>query len=128
MSDQATLDDLLVDEEKLNEELLAGTVGRYAQIGKESGDLIPNEQYNNLNSMKKVVVALLAQKARFELDFVDEEWVSPSQISELSGVKKGTVYPAVRDLVEEGVIRDDDGDYMIPSVKVEQAKEYLAED
>lgn len=128
MSDQKTLDDLLVDEEKLNEELLAGTVGKYAEIGKDTGDLIPNERYNDLPSRKKVVVALLAQKARYELDLAEEEWISPSKISELSGVKKGTIYPVVRDLVDEGVIRDDDGDYMIPSVKVEKAKEYLAED
>lgn len=127
MSDQTTLEDLLVDEEELNEELLAGTVGKYVQIGKDSGDLIPNEQYNDLNSRRKVVVALLAQKARFELDLAEEEWIPPSKISELSGVKKGTVYPAVRDLVDEGIIRDDDGDYIIPSVKVEQAKEFLAE-
>lgn len=127
MSDQATLEDLLVDEEQLNKELLAGTVQKYAQIGKDSGDLIPNEQYNDLNSRNQVVVALLAQKARFELNLADEEWIPPTKISELSGIKKGTVYPAVRDLVDEGIIRDDDGDYMIPSVKVEKAKEYLAE-
>jgi predicted transcriptional regulator len=128
MTEQRSLEDLLVDEEQLNKELLANTVGEFVNIGKDSGDLIPNEAYNNLNSMKKVVVALLAQKARFELDMTEEEWLSPSEISELSGVKKGTVYPNVRDLVDEGVIRDDDGEYVIPSVKVEEAKEYLVED
>jgi len=127
MSEQTSLEDLLVDEEELNEELLANTVGKYANIGKDSGDLIPNEAYNNLNSKKKVVVALLAQKARFELNMTEEEWLAPTELSELSGVKKGTVYPAVRDLVNEGVIRDEDGEYMIPSVKIEQAKEYLAD-
>jgi len=127
MSDQSTLEDLLVDEEELNEELLAETVGRYAGIGKDSGDLIPNEAYTELNSIEKIVVALLAQKARFKLDMAEEEWLTPSGISEMSGVKKGTVYPSVRDLTDEGVIRDGDGEYMIPSVKVEKAKEYLSE-
>lgn len=128
MSEQSSLEDLLVDEEQLNEELLANTVGEYVNIGKDSGDLVPKETYNSLNSKEKVVVALLAQKARFELDMAEEEWLTPAEISELSGVKKNTVYPAVRDLVDKGVVRDDDGEYVIPSVKVEQAKEYLAED
>lgn len=42
MSNQSSLEDLLVDEEQLNEELLAGTVGKYVQIGRDTGDLIPN--------------------------------------------------------------------------------------
>ncbi len=127
MSDQSSLEDLLVDEEQLNEELLANTVGEYVNIGKDSGDLIPDEAYNDLTAREKVVVALLAQKARSELDMAEEEWLSPSDLSELSGVKKGTIYPAVRDLADDGVARDKDGEYMIPSVKVEEAKEYLAD-
>lgn len=128
MSEQSSLEDLLVDEEQLNEDLLANTVGKYVNIGKDSGDLIPKETYNDLNSREKVVVALLAQKARFELEMAEEEWLTPSELSDLSGVKKGTIYPAVRDLADDGVVRDEDGAYMIPSVKVEQAKEYLTED
>lgn len=125
MTEQSSLEDLLVDEEQLNEELLAETVGKYVNIGKDSGDLIPHKKYNDLNSRKKAIVALLAQKARFELEMTDEEWLSPSELSDLSGVKKGTIYPAVRELADEGVVRDEDGEYMIPSVKVEKAKEYL---
>jgi hypothetical protein len=127
MSEQSSLENLLVDEEKLNEELLANTVGKYVKIGKDSGDLIPNSEYSDLTSAKKVVVALLAQKARFELDMADGEWLSPSELSEMCGVKKNTIYPKVRDLADEGILRDGDGEYMIPSVNVEQAKEYLAE-
>jgi hypothetical protein len=127
MSEQSSLEDLLVDEEQLNEELLANTVGKYVKIGKDSGDLIPNSEYSDLTSAKKVVVALLAQKARFELDMADGEWLSPSELSEMCGVKKNTIYPKVRDLADEGILRDGDGEYMIPSVNVEQAKEYLAE-
>lgn len=128
MSEQSSLEDLLVDEEQLNEELLANTVGEYVNIGKDSGNLVPKEVYNDLNSKEKTVVALLAQKARFELGMAEEEWLTPSDLSELSGVKKGTIYPAVRDLADKGVVRDEDGEYMIPSVKVEQAKKYLAGD
>lgn len=125
MAEQTDLEDLLVDEEKLNEELLVETVGTYAQIGQESGDLVPNDRYTDLSSKEKIVVVLLAQKARFELDLDDQNMLSPSEISALSGVKKGTVYPAVRDLDDEGLIRGEDGEYRLPSVNLEKAKEFL---
>lgn len=127
MSDQKKLEDLFVDEEDLNEELLVETVGQYAQIGKETGDLIPKSPYNDLDSKGRIIVALLAQKARFELDLTGSEWLSPGEISDLSGVKKNTVYPSVRELTSEGILRDEDGEYRVPSVNIEQAKEYLAE-
>lgn len=128
MAEQTTLEDLLVDEEELNEELLAETVGDFAQIGKDSGDLIPNERYNDLGSRKKIVVAMMAQKVRFELDLTDEERIGPSEISNLSGVKKNTVYPAVRELDNEGILRSEDAEYWLPSVKIGAAKEYLVEE
>lgn len=127
MSEKTQLEDLLIDEQQLNEELLADTVGEYANIGENSGDLIPNESYNNLGSKEKVIVTLLAQKAKFELDMVENEWLAPSEISALSGVKKGTVYPAVRDLAAEGIVRDEDGEYVISSAKISKAKERLVE-
>jgi ribosomal protein S25 len=128
MSEQSSLEDLLVDEEQLNKELLANTVGEYVNIGQDSGDLLAKESYNQLTSSKKVIVTLLAQKARFELDIAEQEWITPSKLSKLSGVKKGTVYPTVRDLADEGIVRSDDGEYVIPAVKIEEAKEYLAGD
>ena len=128
MSEQTSLEDILVDEEELNEELLATTVGKYVNIGKDSGDLIPKEPFKELGSKGKIVVALLAQKARFELDMTEEEWLTPAAINELTGVKKGTIYPGVRDLAHEDIVRDEDGEYIIPSVKVETAKEYLEGD
>lgn len=128
MAKQTTLEDLLVDEEELNEELLVETVGDFAQIGKDSGDLIPNERYNDLDSGKKIVVAMMAQKARFELNLTDEERIGPTEISNLSGVKKNTVYPMVRELDNEGILRSEDGQYWLPSVKIGAAKEYLVEE
>jgi hypothetical protein len=126
MSGKSDLEDLLVDEQELNEKLLAETVGDYVQIGKESGDLVPNERYRELSSKEKIIVTLLAQKARHELDLDDQESLGPTAISSLSGVKKNTVYPAVRDLDDEGLIRGEDGEYRLPTMNVEKTKEYLS--
>jgi|GEM_PF-1954186 len=129
MPDQSTFDDLLVDEEEVNEEILTETVINYVQIGEQSGNLVPKSAYDDLTAREKIVVALLAHRARFGLDMVEGEWIKPGAISSMTGVKKNTVYPAVRDLADEGIARNsDEGAYMIPSVNVEQACDYLEGD
>lgn len=128
MADKKELDDLLVDEEELNEELLVDTVGTYLKIGNTSGELIPEDPFRELDSNRKVAVTLLAQKARFELDMVEQERLSPTEISNLSGVKKGTVYPSVRKLEEEGIAQSDDGQYWIPTVRLKKSQRFIEGD
>lgn len=125
---QKKFEDLLVDEEELNEELLVQTVGNYVKIGNESGELVPEDDYHKLTAKEKIAVVLLAQKARYELDLADEEWLSPAEISELSGVKTGTVHPAVRDLEDGGYANNEDGSYRIPTIKVEKTEKLLEGD
>lgn len=126
MSDsQKTLEDLLVDQEKINKGLLHDLLSDYIQIGKQSGDLIPQSEFDELDSKQKVTVVLLAQRARNELDMVDGEWLTPTEISEQSGIKKNTVYPTVRQLDEEGLVENDDGTYRIPAHNLQRAKKLI---
>lgn len=122
---QSKFEELLVDEDELNEELLVNTVGKYTKIGNNSGELVPQDAYRNLTAKEKIVVVLLAQKVRYELDMAEEEWLSPGEISDLSGVKTGTIYPSVRTLDDEGYAQNEDGNYRIPTVNVEKAKSLL---
>lgn len=125
MSEDSPLNSVIADEQELNEELLAETVTTYARVGDETGGLIPEDSFNELDSKGKIVVALLAQKVRFELDLAEEDWIAPSAISDMTGVKKGTIYPAVRELAKSGLVEDDDGKYRVPTVKLEAAKSFL---
>lgn len=127
MSDsQAKLSDLLVDEEAVNEELLAGLLGKYVEIGKQSGALIPKSAYEDLNARQKIVVVLLAQKAKYELDLADTEWLSPGEISDACGMKKGTIYPKVRELEDEYNLADgDNGSYRVPAHNFTKARNLI---
>lgn len=122
---QKKLEDLLVDEEKINKELLYDLLSDYIQIGKQSGDLIPHSEFDELDSKQKVTVVLLAQRARNELDMVDGGWLTPTEISNQSGIKKNTVYPTVRQLDEEGLVENDDGKYRIPAHNLQRAKDFI---
>lgn len=126
MSDgQRELENLLVDEEKINEELLHDLLSDYIQIGKQSGDLIPQSEFDELDSKQKVTVVLLAQRARNELDLVDGEWLTPTEISDQSGIKKNTVYPTVSQLDDEGLVENEDGEYRVPAHNLQRAKDYI---
>jgi DNA-binding MarR family transcriptional regulator len=125
---QQTLENLLVDEEEISEEILHNLLREYIQIGKQSGDLIPREPFQEIPAKQKVVIVLLSQQARNKLDMVESEWMTPSEISEQSGIKKGTVYPTVRELSNNGLAEDDDGSYRIPSHSLQRAREFIEED
>ncbi|ELZ96088.1 hypothetical protein C440_05345 [Haloferax mucosum ATCC BAA-1512] len=123
-----TLDDLLVDEDELNEELLYGLLADYIRIGNDSGGIILQPGFNNLNSREKSAIILLAQHARVELGKAENRWLTPSEISNASGIKKGTVYPAVRQLEDDGIAQNDDGSYSIPMYNLETIKSYIGGD
>lgn len=119
------LDELLVDEEQLNEELLVETLSPLLGIGNDSGNLVLKPAFHDLDSKEGVAVVLLAQKARHELDMAESDSLTPTEISELSGIKRGTVYPVVRDLDENGLVEANDGEYRIPTYNIERAKQFV---
>jgi len=122
---QLSFDDLLIDEEEVSETLLTETLIDYVRIGDESGSIVPQEAYESLTNRKKVVVALLAQHALEGLEMTDQQWLTPTEIAEKSGIKKNSVYPAVRELDDDGVVESDDGSYRIPTHSLETAKRDL---
>ncbi|SFL21714.1 hypothetical protein SAMN04487950_2856 [Halogranum rubrum] len=130
MTDQeGKLSDLLVDEEELNEELLFEILSDYIRIGSESGNLVTQPAFRDLDSKQKVLVVLLARKACTALNLADSEWMTPTEISGESGVKKGTVYPTVRKLAEDlNIAESDDGNYCIPTHNLDKARSLIRGD
>jgi len=121
-------DDLLIDEEEVSGTLLTETLIDYIRIGDESGSIVPQNAYEDLTIQEKIVVILLAQHALEGLDKAEEQWLTPSAIAERSGIKKGSVYPAVRELDDEDIVVSDDGSYRIPTHSLETAKRHITQE
>jgi ribosomal protein S25 len=126
MTDQQnTLETLLVDEEEVTEELLFDLLADYIRIGSDSGAIITQPDFRDLNAREKIIVILTAQKARKELGMVEAEWMAPKDISEASGINVNTIYPAVRELEEESILDSDDGEYRIPSYNLQKVRGHI---
>lgn len=126
--DQLSFDDLLIDEEEVNEALLTETLIDYVRIGDGSGDLVLQEAFEELTVPKKVTVVLLAQQALEGLEMAEDAWLTPTEIADRSGIKKGSIYPVVRDLDNDGIAQSNDGAYHIPTHNLETAKQLLSEE
>lgn len=125
---QTKLEDLYVDEEALNEELLASTLAPYIRIGKKSGDLVLQSSFDDLTTKQKITVVLLAHKGRYRLEIAENEWMTPTEVAKVSGIKKGTIYPTIRELENDERLTDsEDGQYRIPTHNLQTAREYIEE-
>lgn len=122
------LEDLVVDETELNEDLLHNVLSDFIRIGKRDNSIITQSKMEELNSKKKILVVLLALKAMKELDMRENESAGPSQISEISGIKKGTVLPKIRELDKEGLVVNEDGKYRVPNYNLRKTEDYILGD
>ncbi|MFU1783847.1 hypothetical protein ACM16X_21000 [Haloarcula japonica] len=124
-SEDDPLDDIFVDGDAINREMVSKLLEPYLQIDQESGSFYPTDGYKDLNSEDKILVTLTAQRAKEIRGLVDSSAIGPSEISDLSGVKEGTVKPGVRDLAEEGLITNTEEGYTIGGPQLQQAAERL---
>lgn len=124
-NNQLKFSDLLIDEENVSESLLTETLIEYIRIGQESGRIVPQEKFENLTNRQKVIVTLLSQHVLKELEMTEKEWVTPTEIAELSGINENSVFPAVRELDDSGVTESNNGSYRIPMHSLETAKQQL---
>lgn len=84
--------------------------------------LIPTSEYEKLKEKQKVLICLLSRKAMKLRNMVEDEHISPTEISEASGVKIGTVKPTVRDYLKANLLKQDERGYFIPNYALERAK------
>lgn len=110
------LGELLVDEEELNRELLYTTLSPFICISKTSNKIIPTENYSELSEKNKILVFLLAKKAMKILNLgVEKESANPTEVSQNTGVKYGTVKPTLSYLARENILAKNSTGYYVPN-------------
>lgn len=122
------LNDVFVDESAIDRERVASILNDYANVGEESGRLVPTPAYEELSANEKILVTLVAERAKELKDATESASLGPSKISEISGVPEGTVKPGVRDLADDGLIYDNDEGYSVQPPELRHIEDFLKDD
>lgn len=127
-SEDDPLQRIVVDKEEINRERLADAIEGVLGVDGDSGELVPQPGYHELDNKSKFVARLLARRAAVALDIIEEE-----EIGALSGDLAERMDPSSSTIQNYGsldfVANDDEhGGYYIPSHSVEIAIEFLRDD
>jgi hypothetical protein len=118
------LEGLLVDGKDLDKKLVAEILSPYLRIDQQTLDIRPQGTWDGLKAHLKILLYLLARKAIKALDLnLPEESASATEIMMKTGLKRGTVNPALRELFKDGtVIQTKKKRYLIPNHAIERVK------
>jgi DNA-binding transcriptional ArsR family regulator len=122
---ETPLKELLVRSEEINERLLTDILKPYALIEESTGELIPTENFSNLQAEGKIIVVFLYSKAKFRLGFSSSEKLKPRDVENLVGLKGNTIRPILKRLKEANLIKADEEGYWLPNININRAKEFL---
>ena len=123
------LESLLVSGKEMDRKLVIEILEPYLRIDKETCDIRPLNSWSDLTANIKILLYLIARKAMVALDLpLSEERASATEIMQKTGIKKGTVNPALRDLFDNRVIaQSEDKKYYVPNYAMEKVKAMISE-
>lgn len=123
--DTDPLERVVVDKDEVNRERLADAIEGIMGVDEDSGEPVPLSGYHDLDNKPKFVARLLARRAAFALDFIDEDEVGDSSggFAERMEPSESTIqnYGGL-DFVDND---DENGGYYIPGYSVDAAVEFL---
>lgn len=120
--DSNVLDDVFIDRKEIDEGLLRSILIKYVKIEKESLSLIPTSEYETMKKKHKVLICLLSKKAMRLRSMTGNENMRPIEVSNMTGIKEGTVRPVLRAYLKDGLVKEDERGYFVPDYALERVK------
>ena len=123
------LESLLISGKEIDRKMVAEVLAPYLRIDKETLDIRPLGNWGEVKAYNKILLYLLARKAMKALGLgIEDESSSATEIMQKTGLKKGTVNPALRILFDGRVVaQDKERRYSIPNHAIEEAKNLINE-
>jgi len=123
------LESLLVSGKEIDKKLVIEILSPYLKIDKETCDIRPLSAWGDVKAYVKILLYLVARKAMVALDLnLPEESASATEIMQNTGLKKGTVNPALRGFFEDRVVEQtQERRYYIPNHALERVKAMITE-
>lgn len=122
------LDDLFVDGKEIDKKLVGEILRPYLKIDKNTCEIRPLGPWNDAKAYIKMLIYLMARKAMVAWGLNIEEAASNAEIISNTGLKKGTVHPAVKQLYEERTLeKTKEKKYYVPNHAVEKVKSMISQ-
>ena len=122
------LDDLFVDGKEIDKKLVAEILLPYVKIDKNTCEIRPLRPWNDVKAYIKILIYLLARKAMVAWGLNIEEAASNTEIISNTGLKRGTVHPAVRQLYDEkNLEQTKEKKYYVPNYSIEKVKSMISQ-
>ncbi len=119
------LESLLVNGRELDKKLVQEILSPFLRIDKETCDIRPLSSWSELRAKTRILLYLVARKAIVALGLpLAEERASATEIMQKTGMRKGTVNPALRSLLEDDrlIEQSEDRKYYVPNYAIEEVK------
>jgi hypothetical protein len=118
------LDALFVQEADISNEVLRDLLVNYIQFTSE-GKIFTKPEFAELPNKKKILIILLSRKVLKLKINLGEETVG-TEIMNSTGLTRGSVYPALRELEAARLVTSKDGKYWIPSYAISNVKQLFS--
>ncbi len=112
-----TLEDLFSDTGPFDEAVVIKAIQPFVVIQKATKGIFLKE--GELTTPKKILVYGLAKKLLRTKGLIDEEMITAIEVSKNTGIKKGSIDPAFKDLKDKGLLVGKK-EYEIPVHKIMQ--------
>ena len=101
-------------------------ISPYVKIDKNTCEIRPLRPWNDAKAYIKILIYILARKAMVAWGLNIEEAASNTEIISNTGLKKGTVHPAVRQFYNEKTLEyTKQKKYYVPNHAVEKVKSMI---
>lgn len=125
------LESLLVSGREIDKKLVHEILSPFLRIDKETCDIRPLSSWNDLRAKTRILLYLIARKAMVALGLpLAEERASATEIMQKTGMRKGTVNPALRSLLEDDRLleQSEDRKYNVPNYAIERVRAIIGEE
>lgn len=111
------LEELFTDSSPFNESEIVSLIKPFVTIQKNNFDIF---LYNidKFSADDKILLYILAKKILKFKKYIPEETISALEFHKKTGIKKGTVDPAFKNLNESGLLVGSKDTYEIPNIKI----------
>jgi len=123
------LESLVVSGKDINRKLVADILAPYLRLDKDVCNIRPVGGWDALKAYQKILLYLLSRKAMVALEFgIPAEGATAGEVAKDTGLKTGTVNPALRELLDDDRLIDqgEDSRYFIPNHAIERVKTMLS--